>query len=120
MHRFLWDLRYPPPNAPRDEYPISAIVGDTPRHPRGPAVAPGAYTVKLTAGAKSFVQPLTVKLDPRIKADLTLQHTLSMRIYEKLKQKQDADLTRLLAILQSADVVPTTQIVNTVLEKLRK
>ena len=120
MHRFVWDLRYPPPNALRDEDPISAIVGDTPRHPRGPAIASGAYTVKLTAGAKTFTQPLTVKMDPRIKVDLTLQHTLSMRIYEKLKQKQDAELTKLLELLQSADVVPTTQIVKTVLEKLRK
>ncbi len=120
MHRFVWDLRYPPPNAPRDDYPISAIVGDTPRQPRGPAVAPGAYTVKLTAGSKTFTQPLTLKLDPRIKADLSLQHTLSMRIYEKLKLKQDAELTRLLELLQSADVVPTTQIVSAVLEKLKQ
>jgi len=120
MHRFVWDLHYPPPNAPTDEYPISAIYGDTPRSPRGPSVAPGIYSVKLTAGGKSYSQPLTVKLDPRIKADLTLQHTLSMQIYEKLKQKQDPGLTRLLFLLQDADVIPTTQLVNEVRERLKK
>ena len=35
-------------------YPISAIVGDTPKEPLGPAVLPGTYTVKLTAGGKGY------------------------------------------------------------------
>jgi photosystem II stability/assembly factor-like uncharacterized protein len=67
MHRFVWDLHYPPPDALRHEYPISAIYRDTPRYPLGAVVTPGQYTLKLTAGGKSYTQPLTVKMDPRIK-----------------------------------------------------
>src|SRR5204863_197933 len=41
MHRFVWDLHYPPPAALRHEYPIAAVYHDTPREPRGPWVLPG-------------------------------------------------------------------------------
>jgi photosystem II stability/assembly factor-like uncharacterized protein len=67
MHRFVWDLHYPPPESVEHEYPISAIYHDTPRYPLGPAVLPGEYTVRLTVGGKSYSQPLTVKTDPRVK-----------------------------------------------------
>ena len=40
MHRFAWDLHYPPIDPPRN-YPIAAIRGDTPAEPRGPWVMPG-------------------------------------------------------------------------------
>ena len=40
MHRFVWDLHYPPPRRSRGhEYPMTAIIHDTPRHPAG-AVGP--------------------------------------------------------------------------------
>src|SRR5581483_2727792 len=61
-HRFAWDLHYPPPDGPRS-YPISAVWGDTPSGPSGPAVMPGTYTVRLTVGGKSVEQPLVVKMD---------------------------------------------------------
>ena len=67
MHRFVWDMHYPPPDALDHEYPISAIYHDTPRYPLGPAVLPGVYTVKLAVGGKSYSQPLTIKMDPRVK-----------------------------------------------------
>src|SRR5208337_841376 len=41
MHRFVWDLHYPPPDALEHEYPMSAIYRDTPRYPIGPPVLPG-------------------------------------------------------------------------------
>jgi photosystem II stability/assembly factor-like uncharacterized protein len=68
MHRFIWDLHYPPPDALERDYPISAIPHDTPLYPLGPAVLPGDYTVKLIAGGKSYSRPLTIKMDPRVKA----------------------------------------------------
>ena len=37
MHRFVWDLRYPPPDAAAHEYPIAAIYRDTPRVSAGSA-----------------------------------------------------------------------------------
>ena len=66
MHRFVWDLHYPAPQSLRHEYPIAAIVHDTPRDPREPRALPGAYTVKLTVDGKSCQQPLTIKMDLRV------------------------------------------------------
>jgi hypothetical protein len=65
MHRFVWDLRYPPPEALQREFPIAAIYGDTPREPLGPFVLPGTYQVRLTAGGQTSTLPLTVRMDPR-------------------------------------------------------
>ena len=93
MHRFVWDLHYPPPDALRHEYPISAIYRDTPRYPLGPAVMPGQYTMKLTAGGKTYTQPLTVKMDPRVKtppAGLLEQFTLARRVAEMMHQDYEA------------------------------
>ena len=67
MHRWLWDLRYPSPETTHHEYPISAIPHDTPRLPLGPIVVPGEFTVRLSVNGHSFTEPLTVKLDPRLK-----------------------------------------------------
>lgn len=67
MHRFVWDLRYPPPEALNHEYPIAAVVHDTPAEPLGPLALPGTYQVKLTAGGQSFPQPLEVRMDPRVR-----------------------------------------------------
>jgi photosystem II stability/assembly factor-like uncharacterized protein len=67
MHRWVWDLHAPAPEATRHEYPIAAIAGDTPRLPLGPTALPGTYTVRLTADGKSHTASLTVKMDPRVK-----------------------------------------------------
>jgi hypothetical protein len=68
MHRWIWDLRYTTPTATRYEYPISAVPHETPRVPQGPLALPGSYTVRLTADGKTMTAPLTVKMDPRVKA----------------------------------------------------
>lgn len=68
MHRWVWDLRYPPPTSTVHEYPISAVPGRTPRYPLGPLVLPGTYTVRLTASGKTSISHLIVKMDPRVKA----------------------------------------------------
>jgi photosystem II stability/assembly factor-like uncharacterized protein len=64
-HRFIWDLRGPPPAAPRPTLPISAIWHDTPVGPLGAAVAPGDYTVRLAADGRVLTQKLSVRPDPR-------------------------------------------------------
>ncbi len=85
MHRFLWDLHYQPvPNA-APEYPIAAIYRNTAPAPTSPWITPGEYSIVLTAGGKTFTQPLFVKIDPRVKtsgADLQRQFDLSRRLYE--------------------------------------
>src|SRR5262249_44534687 len=93
MHRWVWDLHYPEPKSLDREYPISAIYHDTPRIPLGPAVLPGTYTVKLTVGGKTFSQPLTIKMDPRVKtatADLTQQFQLEGRLSDLMNRDYDA------------------------------
>src|SRR5437899_1260848 len=65
MHRFVWDLHYPPPDSLEHEYPISAIYHDTPRYPLGPAVLPGNYNVQLTVAGKSYARPLIINIDHR-------------------------------------------------------
>ncbi|HEY0702995.1 MAG TPA: hypothetical protein VGD60_09535 [Candidatus Acidoferrales bacterium] len=87
MHRFVWDLRTPPPQSIRHEYPISAIVHDTPREPGGAPVLPGIYTVKLSAAGQTLTQTFEVKMDPRVTtsaADLLLQYQLGVRICEAM------------------------------------
>ena len=67
-HRFVWDLHGRAPDSLEHGYPISAILHETPREPKGVRVLPGRYSVKLSAGGKSYTQPLEVKMDPRVKA----------------------------------------------------
>src|SRR5439155_3588290 len=93
MHRFVWDLHYPPPEGARRSYPIAAIYRDTPSAPPGPWVLPGRYIVKLTVGGRNYVQPLTVKMDPRVKipaAGLQQQFELSLQCYDGMRQAREA------------------------------
>jgi photosystem II stability/assembly factor-like uncharacterized protein len=70
MHRFVWDLRYPPPPALRYQAGMGAIYGEgAPLLPEGPLVPPGTFRVKLTAGGRSYVAPLEVRMDPRVSVD---------------------------------------------------
>jgi photosystem II stability/assembly factor-like uncharacterized protein len=83
MHRWVWNLHYPDPSVLTHEYPISAILHDTPRMPLGPAVLPGTYTIRLTVDGKSYTHPLTVKIDPRVRAspaDLQQQFALATHV----------------------------------------
>ena len=66
MHRFVWDLHEPTPQALNYDLPISANFEDTPRVPQGALVVPGHYTVRLTVDGVTRSQPLTLVMDPRI------------------------------------------------------
>ncbi len=74
MHRYVWDLHYAPPDSLGHEFPISAIVHDTPKYPLGALVVPGNYMARLTVEGKSYSQALVVKMDPRIKTSLADLH----------------------------------------------
>ena len=139
MHRFVWDLRLPPPPAREHEYPISAIAGDTPREPLGPLVPPGTYTVKLTVDGTAFTRTLTVKMDPRVAmspADIAAQFALLKRITGALARLDaghvktagrrhrdrgslEAALLKVYGIVEGADDHQTTQAVLAV-EELEK
>jgi hypothetical protein len=67
------------------DYPMTAVLQKTAPQPTGPWASPGDYSVVLTAGGKSFPQPLPMKMDPRVKAssaDLTKQFELSKALYD--------------------------------------
>ncbi len=139
-HRFVWNLRYPDPPSLSKNYDISAVYGvGVSGLPRGPVVLPGSYQVRLTVDGKSYTQPLTVTLDPRLKvaaADLQKQFELEMQISKAMRQayaalekrgeiasakqseapgKNDpltstlSDLGTLISVVDTADGAPTEQ-----------
>ncbi len=93
MHRWVWDLRYAPPPGARQEYPISAIVHDTPAEPLGYWAMPGTYSVRLTAAGVTMTQTFVVKMDPRLKtpvAALAKQFELSSKVTDMYRQTFEA------------------------------
>jgi photosystem II stability/assembly factor-like uncharacterized protein len=103
MHRFVWDLRYPPPESLIHNYPISAIPGGTPADPRGPLVVPGKYEVRLTVNGQTYRQPLEVRLDPRVgtaQDDLAQEFQLDRRIATATTASYEAHQS--IAVLRAA------------------
>ncbi len=93
MHRFVWDLHGEPPKSLNKEFPISAIPHDTPPLPLGAWALPGSYTVRLTVDGRQLTQPLTVKIDPRIKTplpDLQAQAALQTGAVSGMNQSFEA------------------------------
>jgi photosystem II stability/assembly factor-like uncharacterized protein len=85
MHRFLWDMHYPPIAGVEPEFPISATYRNTAPQATSPWVLPGNYMVTLTVDGKTFTEPLKIAMDPRVKgslADLQDQFDLSWRLYQ--------------------------------------
>jgi hypothetical protein len=88
LNRFVWDLRY---EKPREIPGAIYDEGD----PLGALALPGNYQVKLTAGGRSYVQPLEIRLDPRIKiadADLQKQFELVTKLRDLMDQTHAAVL----------------------------
>jgi hypothetical protein len=121
MQRFLWDLHYAPPEGVRRSYSMAAIFHDTPLSPLGPWVQPGEYSVRLTAGGKSFTQLLTVKMDPRIVTPqdaLTEQYDLSMICYQgfqtvnKARQEINGVRRQLQALLKAEPTAELKDLLN--------
>jgi photosystem II stability/assembly factor-like uncharacterized protein len=131
IHRFVWDLCETAPDAFDHDYPIAAIVHDTPRSPEGVLVPPGTYTVRLTAGGRTLERSLRVALDPRVTASphaIAEQFALAERIASAMNRtfalgtaaraRKDAatadryetlngNLAAMLANVESADAEPT-------------
>jgi len=93
LHRFMWDIHYQSAPIPRGrgELPIAAVPYDTVPEPIAPWAPPGQYVVKLTVDGRSYTQPLTLKMDPRVKTPapgLAQQFTLSKGLYDDLLSVQ--------------------------------
>ncbi|MEZ5290568.1 MAG: hypothetical protein R2745_05770 [Vicinamibacterales bacterium] len=87
MHRVAWDLHFDPiGEEPREGGGATgAVPGHTYPSVQAPWAPPGQYRVRLTVGGQSYTQPLTLRLDPRVKtaaADLTQLATLSREMYD--------------------------------------
>jgi photosystem II stability/assembly factor-like uncharacterized protein len=73
MHRFTWDMHYDlfpgMPSAGRfgGGGAMAAVPHRTYPAMNSPWAAPGVYTVRLTANGQTLTQPLTIKMDPRVK-----------------------------------------------------
>ena len=87
MHRFSWDLHFEPlgeePRAGGGA--TGAVPGHTYPAVDAPWAPPGSYTVRLTVGGTRYTQPLTLRLDPRVKtsaADLERLASLSREMYD--------------------------------------
>ncbi|MBD5633586.1 MAG: glycoside hydrolase, partial [Candidatus Eremiobacteraeota bacterium] len=130
MHRFVWDMREAAPAAFEHDYPISAIVHDTPRTPEGVLVQPGTYSVRLTAGGRSYMRPLHIVMDPRVTAPaaaIARQYALASRISAAMNRsfelalrsknkdprsaaryrRLNGELARMLDLVEAADAEPT-------------
>jgi photosystem II stability/assembly factor-like uncharacterized protein len=93
MHRFVWNGHYASPDALEREFPISAILHNTPLIPLGAWALPGSYTVKLTVNGQSYTQPLTLKMDPRINTspeDLHKQYEMQMGAVEGMNDSYES------------------------------
>lgn len=95
MHRFLWDMRYQPleGGGRRGGLPIAATPYNTVPTPNSVWAPPGLYTVKLTVDGQTLKQPLTVRMDPRVKtpaSGLAQQFELSRAMYDGVLASQVA------------------------------
>jgi photosystem II stability/assembly factor-like uncharacterized protein len=102
LHRFNWDMRHHPlaGGGGRGGLPIAAVAFNTVAGSNAIWAAPGAYAVRLTIDGKTYVQPLTLIMDPRVKtpaADLTWISETSRTLYDGVFETQEA-LRRLRSI----------------------
>ena len=94
MHRFTWDLRHDPVT-PGAEQSTGAVPHRIFSMADAPWAAPGRYSVRLTVDGKQYVQPLTLRMDPRVKlAPLALAQlaTLSGEMYTGARVAHDTQL----------------------------
>ncbi|MBV6522846.1 MAG: hypothetical protein MNPFHGCM_02996 [Gemmatimonadaceae bacterium] len=75
-HRLNWDMRYAPVTAGEesagdDEEADGSVPRRTYQLANAPWAAPGQYSVRLTVDGKTYTQPLTVRMDPRVRTSPT-------------------------------------------------
>jgi photosystem II stability/assembly factor-like uncharacterized protein len=83
MHRFSWDMHYDPiAGAGGGGRGGGGGNGAVPHRTypgvNSPWVAPGTYSVRLTVNGKALTQPITVKLDPRVKITPEVQQIFTL------------------------------------------
>ncbi|MDQ6888593.1 MAG: glycoside hydrolase [Gemmatimonadota bacterium] len=117
MHRVSWDLHHDPiagagDASAGDDDATGAVPHRTYPTVNAPWAPPGRYTVRLTVDGKSYTQPLTLRLDPRVKtpaAGLARLATLSREMYDgahaaHVAYAQARSLVRQLDSLRGSDM----------------
>jgi photosystem II stability/assembly factor-like uncharacterized protein len=97
MHRFTWDMHY-------DPLPGGGAGGGrgggggggaVPHRTYGgvasPWVAPGLYSVRLTVNGQSLTQPITIKMDPRVKITPEVQQIFTLTTQMEAGARNAAD-----------------------------
>ena len=116
MHRFTWDMHYDvlPGSPSGGRGGGGGATGAVPHRTypaiNSPWVAPGVYTVRLTVNGKSTTQPITIKMDPRVKITpqveeiftLTTRMENNARNAAKAREEARALLDKIKARPQSA------------------
>jgi photosystem II stability/assembly factor-like uncharacterized protein len=97
MHRWSWDMHYDPIGAGGGGRGGGGAGGAVPHRTypgvASPWVPPGAYSVRLTVDGKSYTQPITVRLDPRIRTPalaLTQLSSLTREMYDNARRTREA------------------------------
>lgn len=88
-NRFVWDMTYP--NA--KELPRGRFAAVEWGSARAPVAVPGTYSVRLNVDGQSFVQPFTVREDPRVKVsvqDLQAEFGLMIEIRDEITAVTEA------------------------------
>jgi hypothetical protein len=107
MHRWIWDLHYAPAASGSRFGEDDFVFG-----PDGVTALPSTYTVRMTVAGQTYSQPLTVKMDPRIKtpaADLRQQFELATEVSHRQAEISEAqrDVKQLLS--QGRQIQPQIQ-----------
>jgi photosystem II stability/assembly factor-like uncharacterized protein len=116
MHRFTWDMHYDPVRGTpggRGDGSVGAVPHRTYPGVNSPWVAPGVYTVRLTANGRSVTQPIAIRMDPRVKVTPEVRQifTLTARIENSAQNALSAQkearalIERLKARPQSAGTI---------------
>jgi photosystem II stability/assembly factor-like uncharacterized protein len=82
LNRFVWDVRYAPPNTVPGDVFLSG-------RPKGPLVTPGHYQLKLTVDGEPETVPIEINLDPRVQVgstDLEQQLEFALEIRDLLSR----------------------------------
>ena len=97
INRVSWDMRVKPPRVP----PAAQVAFNS---AQGPRVVPGAYTIKLVKGDKSYEEKLNIGLDPRdpfTLADRKAQFDAAMKVSDLFGRMTDLDF-RIMAVRDGA------------------
>lgn len=117
FNRFVWDMRYA--DAEGIDGGTYLFGGSL----RGPEVAPGQYSVRLTAGGQSQTQPIEIRKDPRVpttQQDYQRQAAFLLAVRDKLSAANHA-INRLLKAQQDVQATLKDASLNSAAgEKARK